>query len=88
MFTTFSATVTNNTVIWYFSRFYIYTFSGLFIYAALNLFVAVILGTYKKIKVSFKYHSDIYTIIVVYVSLIAMVATSIYVLCFLYWTIL
>ncbi|XP_078337203.1 mucolipin-3-like isoform X2 [Crassostrea virginica] len=50
MFTTFSATVTNNTVIWYFSRFYIYTFSGLFIYAALNLFVAVILGTYKKIK--------------------------------------
>nr|XP_022345615.1 mucolipin-3-like isoform X1 [Crassostrea virginica] len=50
MFTTFSATMTDNTVIWYFSRFYMYTFLVLFIYAATNLFIAVILGTYDIIK--------------------------------------
>ncbi|XP_022338728.2 mucolipin-3-like [Crassostrea virginica] len=50
MFTTFSATVTENTAVWYFSRFYLYIFTGLFIYAVLNLFVAVILDSYEKFK--------------------------------------
>ncbi|XP_022318033.2 mucolipin-3-like [Crassostrea virginica] len=50
MFTTFSATVTEDTVVWYFSRFYLYFFISLFIYAVLNLFIAVILDTYETIK--------------------------------------
>lgn len=52
MFVTFSATVTKNNVIWYFSRAYLYIFISLFIYAVLNLFIAVILDTYETIKVS------------------------------------
>lgn len=52
MFTTFSATVTEDIVVWYFSRIYLYLFISLFIYAVLNLFIAVILDTYETIKVS------------------------------------
>ncbi|KAK3091912.1 hypothetical protein FSP39_023650 [Pinctada imbricata] len=50
MFVTFSATVTNNTVVWYYSRIFLYLFISLFIYAVLNLFIAVILDTYETIK--------------------------------------
>lgn len=50
MFTTFSATVTEDVVVWYFSRIYLYLFVSLFIYAVLNLFIAVILDTYETIK--------------------------------------
>uniref|UniRef100_K1REV9 Mucolipin-3 n=1 Tax=Magallana gigas TaxID=29159 RepID=K1REV9_MAGGI len=50
MFTTFSATVTEDIVVWYFSRIYLYLFISLFIYAVLNLFIAVILDTYETIK--------------------------------------
>lgn len=51
IFTTFSATVTENSLIWYYSRIYLYMFSSLFIYAVLNLFIAVIMDTYETIKV-------------------------------------
>lgn len=51
MFVTFSATVTNNQFVWYYSRVYLYLFISLFIYAVLNLFIAVIMDTYETIKV-------------------------------------
>ncbi|XP_062591240.1 mucolipin-3-like [Saccostrea cucullata] len=50
MFVTFSATVTEDTLVWYYSRIYLYLFVSLFIYAVLNLFIAVILDTYETIK--------------------------------------
>ena len=52
MFVTFSATVTDNELVWYYSRIYLYLFNSLFIYAVLNLFLAVINDTYITIKVS------------------------------------
>ena len=51
MFVTFSATETNNELVWYYSRIYLYVFNSLFIYAVLNLFLAVIMDTYETIKV-------------------------------------
>ncbi|KAJ8305457.1 hypothetical protein KUTeg_016002 [Tegillarca granosa] len=50
MFVTFSATVTKNPMIWYYSRIFLYLFISLFIYAVLNLFMAVIIDTYETIK--------------------------------------
>lgn len=50
MFVTFSATMTKNMVVWYFSRIFLYIFISLFIYCVLNLFIAVILDTYETIK--------------------------------------
>ncbi|XP_052279218.1 mucolipin-3-like isoform X3 [Dreissena polymorpha] len=50
MFTTFSATITDNELVWYYSRIYLYFFISLFIYAVLNLFIAVIMDTYETIK--------------------------------------
>ncbi|KAL3868784.1 hypothetical protein ACJMK2_041545 [Sinanodonta woodiana] len=50
MFVTFSATVTNNDFIWYYSRIYLYLFISLFIYAVLNLFMALVMETYETIK--------------------------------------
>lgn len=55
MFVTFSATETNNELVWYYSRIYLYVFNSLFIYAVLNLFLAVIMDTYETIK---KYYSE------------------------------
>ena len=54
MYVTFSATMTDNPVVWYYSRVYLYVFISLFIYAVLNLFIAVIMDTYETIKVSLK----------------------------------
>ncbi|XP_033738904.1 mucolipin-3-like [Pecten maximus] len=50
MFVTFSATVTDNNLVWYYSRIYLYLFILLFICAVLNLFTGVILDTYEIIK--------------------------------------
>ncbi|XP_076441148.1 mucolipin-3-like [Babylonia areolata] len=50
MFVTFSATESNNLMVWYFSRIYLYTFISLFIYCVLSLFIAVIMDTYETIK--------------------------------------
>lgn len=55
MFVTFSATVTDNELVWYYSRIYLYLFNSLFIYAVLNLFLAVINDTYITIK---EYYTD------------------------------
>ncbi|XP_041359222.1 mucolipin-3-like isoform X2 [Gigantopelta aegis] len=50
MFVTFSATVTDSQVIWYFSRTYLYIFISLFIYVVLSLFIALIMDTYETLK--------------------------------------
>ncbi|ESO94525.1 hypothetical protein LOTGIDRAFT_118439 [Lottia gigantea] len=50
MFVTFSATETNNNLVWYFSRVYLYIFISLFIYIVLSLFIAVIMDTYETLK--------------------------------------
>lgn len=55
IFTTFSATVTQNELVWYYARIYLYTFICLFSYAVLNLFIAVILEAYETIK---EYYAD------------------------------
>ncbi|KAL8575327.1 hypothetical protein ACOMHN_003161 [Nucella lapillus] len=50
MFVTFSATETDNLLVWYFARIYLYAFISLFIYCVLSLFIAVIMDTYETIK--------------------------------------
>lgn len=50
MFVTFSATETQNDVVWYFSRIYLYVFISLFIYCVLSLFISVIMDTYEGLK--------------------------------------
>ncbi|XP_025082303.1 mucolipin-3-like isoform X2 [Pomacea canaliculata] len=50
MFVTFSATESDNTVVWYFSQVYLYVFVSLFIYCVLSLFIAVIMDTYETLK--------------------------------------
>ncbi|KAK7101273.1 mucolipin-3-like isoform X2 [Littorina saxatilis] len=50
MFVTFSATVTDNIWVWYFSRAYLYIFISLFIYCVLSLFISVIMDTYETLK--------------------------------------
>lgn len=70
MFVTFSATVTNNQFVWYYSRVYLYLFISLFVYAVLNLFIAVIMDTYETIKVCdllFHFYclSSLYTFIII-----------------------
>lgn len=60
MFVTFSATVTKNEMVWYYSQIYLYIFISLFIYAVLNLFIAVILDTYETIKQYYAEDGHIY----------------------------
>ncbi|XP_076462043.1 mucolipin-3-like [Babylonia areolata] len=50
MFVTFTATQTDNDVVWYFSRIYLYIFISLFIYCVLSLFISVIMDTYENLK--------------------------------------
>ena len=52
MFVTFSATVSDDNLIWYFSRVYLYSFISLFIYCVLSLFISVIMDTYETLKVN------------------------------------
>nr|KAG5705297.1 hypothetical protein BaRGS_010748 [Batillaria attramentaria] len=50
MFVTFSATQTDNLMVWYFSQVYLYVFISLFIYCVLSLFISVIMDTYETLK--------------------------------------
>lgn len=52
MFATFTILDTNNLLLWYYERIYLYSFISLFIYVVLNLFLSVILDAYETIKVS------------------------------------
>lgn len=51
MFATFSIMSTKSTMLWWFSRIYLYSFISLYIYVVLSLFIAVILDAYDTIKV-------------------------------------
>lgn len=51
MFATFYITdASQQTIIWWFSRLYIYLFVCLFIYIVLSLFIALIMDSYETIK--------------------------------------
>uniref|UniRef100_A0A7N9B1Y6 Mucolipin TRP cation channel 2 n=1 Tax=Mastacembelus armatus TaxID=205130 RepID=A0A7N9B1Y6_9TELE len=50
MFTTFAQLKDKNTVVWLFSRAYLFTFISLFIYMVLSLFIALITDAYETIK--------------------------------------
>lgn len=51
MFTTFAQLKDKNTLVWVFSRAYLYSFISLFIYMVLSLFIALITDAYETIKV-------------------------------------
>ncbi|KAM9383865.1 mucolipin-2 [Pholidichthys leucotaenia] len=50
MFTTFAQLKDTNTLVWLFSRAYLYSFISLFIYMVLSLFIALITDSYETIK--------------------------------------
>lgn len=55
MFPTFAIMSTKSTMLWWFSRFYLYSFISLYIYVVLSLFISVIMDAYDTIK---KYYRD------------------------------
>lgn len=57
MFATFALTDTKNSLIWWFSRMYLYLFLLLFIYVVISLFISVIMDTFETIKISYMYGS-------------------------------
>lgn len=60
MFATFTILETNNRLLWYYERIYLYSFISLFIYVVLNLFLSVILDAYETIKVRINCVSSIF----------------------------
>ncbi|XP_023699966.2 mucolipin-3 [Paramormyrops kingsleyae] len=52
MFTTFKNMQQRSTLVWLFSRLYLYSFVTIFIYTVLSLFITVITDTYETIKKS------------------------------------
>ncbi|KAL7854513.1 hypothetical protein SRHO_G00167030 [Serrasalmus rhombeus] len=50
MFPTFAEFQEKNTLVWLFSRVYLYTFISLFVYMVLSLFIALITDAYETIK--------------------------------------
>ncbi|XP_067130928.1 mucolipin-3-like [Centruroides vittatus] len=50
LFATFAIINTQNSLIWWFSRFYLYLFISLFIYVVISLFISVIMDSYETIK--------------------------------------
>ncbi|XP_017774094.1 PREDICTED: mucolipin-3-like [Nicrophorus vespilloides] len=50
MFATFSIMSNKSTMLWWFSRIYLYSFISLYIYVILNLFITVINDAYETIK--------------------------------------
>lgn len=55
MFATFSIMSTKSTMLWWFSKVYLYCFISLYIYVVLSLFIAVIMDAYDTIKI---YYSE------------------------------
>ncbi|KAG5887828.1 hypothetical protein JTB14_022686 [Gonioctena quinquepunctata] len=54
MFATFSIMSHKSTILWWFSRIYLYTFISLYIYIILSLFISVIMDAYDTIKLYYK----------------------------------
>jgi len=50
MFATFAGLSARSQLVWWFSRFYLYSFISLFIYVVLSLFIALIMDAYETIK--------------------------------------
>uniref|UniRef100_A0A2D4MCE1 Polycystin cation channel PKD1/PKD2 domain-containing protein n=1 Tax=Micrurus spixii TaxID=129469 RepID=A0A2D4MCE1_9SAUR len=50
MFATFAQIQQKSTIVWLFSRLYLYSFISLFIYMILSLFIALITDAYDTIK--------------------------------------
>lgn len=55
MFATFVTFESKSTILWWFSRIYLYLFISLYIYVVLSLFISVIMDAYDTIK---KYYKD------------------------------
>lgn len=55
MFATFATMSSKSTMLWWFSRIYLYSFISLYIYVVLSLFISVIMDAYDTIK---KYYKD------------------------------
>lgn len=53
MFPTFKDMKQKSSLVWVFSRIYLYTFVSLFIYMILSLFITLITDTYSTIKVTY-----------------------------------
>jgi len=51
IFTTFATMNDVNSVMWWYSRIYLYVFISLFIYVILSVFISVIMDTYETLKV-------------------------------------
>lgn len=51
MFATFAQLKDKNSLVWYFSRAYLYSFISMFIYMVLSLFIALITGSYEMVTV-------------------------------------
>lgn len=54
MFPTFAIMSTKSTMLWWFSRLYLYSFISLYIYVVLSLFISVIMDAYDTIKKFYK----------------------------------
>ncbi|KAK3568067.1 hypothetical protein QTP86_029712 [Hemibagrus guttatus] len=50
VYSTFTKLRERSTLVWFFSRFYIYSFVSIFTYMVLSLFIAIITDTYEVIK--------------------------------------
>ncbi|VVC30121.1 Hypothetical protein CINCED_3A015196 [Cinara cedri] len=50
MYATFTIMATKSSLLWWFSRLYLYCFISLFIYVVINLFLSVIIDSYETIK--------------------------------------
>ncbi|XP_056893106.1 mucolipin-2 isoform X1 [Takifugu flavidus] len=50
MFATFAQLKAKNTLVWFFSRAYLYSFISMFIYMVLSLFIALITDSYETVK--------------------------------------
>uniref|UniRef100_A0A669E881 Mucolipin TRP cation channel 2 n=1 Tax=Oreochromis niloticus TaxID=8128 RepID=A0A669E881_ORENI len=62
MFTTFAQLKDKNTLVWLFSRAYLYSFISLFIYMVLSLFIALITDAYETIKVLLHYQVRLFLV--------------------------
>lgn len=54
MFATFATMSSKSTMLWWFSRIYLYSFISLYIYVVLSLFISVIMDAYDTIKHYYK----------------------------------
>uniref|UniRef100_A0A224Y1W1 Putative ca2+-modulated nonselective cation channel polycystin n=1 Tax=Panstrongylus lignarius TaxID=156445 RepID=A0A224Y1W1_9HEMI len=54
MYATFSIMAVKSSVLWWYSRLYLYSFISLYIYVVLSLFISIIMDAYETIKLYYK----------------------------------